>query len=270
MMDVLGPRVRRGVARVVPGSTGGRTPLLPAATRRPPAVWRVRDAFLIFGAGLLFLIVALIVSLGLAQLQDVDAQSTTPRALISTLVSTTFYLFLFWMIRLLIVERYRLDWRALGLRAVNWQWLAAVPLVNALLIFSDVLFLRALVAVFGPSRTWPQQLSQSTLDATQQPALLALMMITGLVLTPMIEELLFRGVLYQALRRRMSPGSAALLSALVFALMHGQLILLIPFTIMGMILALIYERSGSLWPTILVHACNNGIILLFAAGSLPH
>lgn len=269
-MDVLGPRMRRGVARVVPSNAGGRPPLLPAATRRPAAVWKARDAFLILGAGLLFLLSAMVVSLGLAQLQYVDPRSTAPRAVISTLVSASFYLFLFWMIRLLIVRRYRLRWWALGLRAANWQWLAAMPLVNALLIFSDVLFLRALVALFGPSNTWPRQLSQSTLDATQQPALLVLVVITGLILTPVIEEILFRGVLYQALRLRMPVGSAALLSAIVFALLHGQIVLLIPFTIMGVILALIYERSGSLWPTILVHACNNGIILLFAAGTLPH
>ncbi|HWE60936.1 MAG TPA: type II CAAX endopeptidase family protein [Chloroflexota bacterium] len=270
MMDVLGPRMRRGVARVVPDSAGGRAPLLPAATRRPAAVWKVRDAFLVLGAGLAFLIAALIVTLGLAQLQEVNAQSAALQAVISTVVSTTFYLFLFWMIRLLIVQRYRVEWRALGLRMANWQWLAVVPVVNALLIFSDVLFLRGLVALFGPSRTWPRQLSQSTLDATQQPVMLALVVVTGLLLTPVIEELLFRGVLYQALRRRMPVGSAALISALIFAVMHGQLLLLIPFTVMGVILALIYERSGSLWPTILVHACNNGIILLFAAGSLPH
>ena len=269
-MDTLGPRMRHGVSRVVPGSAGGRTPLLPAATRRPAAVWKTRDALLILGAGLLFLLMALIVSLGLAQLQNVDARSMLARALISTTVSTIFYLFLFWMIRLLIVQRYHVSWHTLGIRVANWQWLALVPFVNALLIFSDVIFLRVLVALFGPSRTWPRQFDQSTLDATQQPALLALVVITGLVLTPVIEELLFRGILYQALRRTMSPGSAALVSAFIFAVMHGQLVLLIPFMIMGVILALIYERSGSLIPTILVHACNNGIILLFAAGSLPH
>lgn len=268
-MDVLGPRMRRSVARVVPGSAGGRTPLFPAATRRPAATWKVRDAFLILGGGLAFLVVALIVSLGLAQLQSVNAQSTTPRALISTLVSTSFYLFLLWLIWLLVVSRYHINWRVLGLRVCGWQWLVMVPFINALLIFSDVVFLRVLVAVFGPSSTWPRQLSQSTLDATQQPILLALVIVTGLLLTPVIEEILFRGVLYQALRRTMSPGSASVLSAVVFALMHGQVVLIIPFTIMGVILALIYERSGSLLPTILVHACNNGIILLFAAGSLP-
>ena len=100
-MDTLGPRMRHGVARVVPGNAGGRTPLLPAATRRPAAVWKVRDALLILGAGLCFLLMALVVSLGLAQLQNVDARSMLARALISTTVSTIFYLFLFWMIPLL-------------------------------------------------------------------------------------------------------------------------------------------------------------------------
>lgn len=269
-MDVLGPRMRRGVARVVPGSAGGRTPLLPAATRRPAASWRVIDAFVILGAGLFFLIMALVVSLGLAQLQNVDADGSLTRALISTIVSASFYLFLFWMVSLLVVQRYRVTWHTLGLRTVNWQWIALVPFVNALLIFSDVVFLRVLVAIFGPSSTWPRQLDQSTLDATRQPVLLALVIITGLFLTPVIEEVVFRGVLYQALRRTMSPGSAALVSAFVFALMHGQLVLFIPFMFLGVVLALIYERSGSLIPTILVHACNNGIILLFAASSFAH
>ena len=269
-MDVLGPRMRRSVARVVPGSAGSRPPLLPAATRRPPASWRILDAFLVLGAGLLFLAIALVVSLGLAQLQAVDTRDTLLRTLIGTVVSASFYLFLLWMVHLLILQRYHLSWRALGMRMVNWQWLVAVPFVNALLIFSDVLFLRAMVAVFGPSRTWPRQLNASTIDATQQPALLVLIIVTGLFLTPITEELLFRGVLYQALRRRMPAGGAALLSAIVFAAMHGQIVLFIPFTVMGIILAMIYERSGSIVPTILVHACNNGIILLFAAGSLSY
>jgi membrane protease YdiL (CAAX protease family) len=85
-----------------------------------------------------------------------------------------------------------------------------------------------------------------------------------------VEELLFRGVLYQALRRRMPVGSAILISALIFSAMHLSLVLFIPFTLMGIILAAVYERSGSLIPTILLHACNNGIILLVIAGNTTH
>ena len=261
-MDVLGPRMRRGVVRVAaPGM--GRMPLLPSATRRPPAIWKVRDAFLVLGAGLLFLLVAGVVSLGLAQLQSVDMQTRDARAAIGAGVGAGFYLFLLYMIRSSVVVRYRLRWSALGLRTAGWQWIATVPLALATLIFADVLYLKAMVAVLGPRRTWPAQLNPSTVDAAQMPVLSVLVLITGLLLTPLVEELLFRGVLYQALRRRMPIGTAALVSAMVFALMHGQVVLFIPFTVMGVLLALVYERSGSLIPTILIHGCNNGLILLF-------
>ena len=47
--------------------------------------------------------------------------------------------------------------------------------------------------------------------------------------------------------------------------MHLSLVLFIPFVLMGFMLGLVFEWSGSLIPTILLHACNNGIILLFMA-----
>jgi membrane protease YdiL (CAAX protease family) len=172
------------------------------------------------------------------------------------------------MIRLLIVQRYRCSWRTLGLRSVGWQWLAAVPFVYALLTFAFVVMFRLMVLLLGPATHWPQPLTSTTVDATQQPVLEALVILSGVVLAPLVEELLFRGVLYQALRRSMPVGSAALISAVVFAAMHFNLLLFVPLALMGVVLALVYERSGSLLPTILVHACNNGIILLFSIGSL--
>jgi len=269
-MAVLGPRWRRGLAHPLGAHVGARPPLLPAARRMPTTPWQARDAFLVLGAGLLFLSLALIVTLGFAQLQAIDTHATGPRAVISTLVSIGFLLFSLAMIWLLIMQRYRSTWDALGLRNVSWQWFAAVPLIFAFLIFTDVLVLRTMVSLFGPAATWPAPLTTTTLDAMQQPALEVLTILTGVVLTPIVEELLFRGVLYQALRRKHSVGNAALLSALIFALMHGSIVLFIPLTVMGIVLAFVYERSGSLIPTMLVHACNNAIILLIVAGNYPY
>jgi membrane protease YdiL (CAAX protease family) len=155
------------------------------------------------------------------------------------------------------------------MRAVAWQWLAAVPIVYAILTFAYVLLYRGMVASFGPAAHWPQPLTSATVDATHQPLLEALVIITGMVLTPLVEELLFRGVLYQALRRTMPVSTAAMLSAMIFAFMHLNVVLFIPLLVMGLVLALVYEWSGSIVPTILVHACNNGIILLIIAGSQP-
>jgi CAAX protease family protein len=261
-MAAVGPHVRRAVSL----GSGRRTPVF-VATRHPPAPWKVRDAVLVMGAGFLFLVAALITTLGVFELQGGSLADSDARAVISTLVSAGFYLFLLWMIYVTVVHRYRVTWRSLGIRPVSWQWLAAVPFIFALLTFSYVLMYRAGVAVFGPATHWPKPLTTTTVNAAQLPHLVAVVIVTNVLLTPLVEELLFRGVLYQALRRSMPIGSSVLVSSLVFAAMHMSLVLFIPFMLMGIILAIVYERSESIVPTILLHACNNGIILLIIAGN---
>jgi membrane protease YdiL (CAAX protease family) len=222
---------------------------------------------LVLGGGLLFLVAALVMTLGYFELQSADAGPDSLRATISTLVYAAFCLFVLWTIYVLIVKRYRCSWHTLGMRPVAWQWLAAVPIIYAILTFSYVLLYRGMVAVFGPATHWPAQLTPETLAATQQPALEALVIITGTILTPLVEELLFRGVLYQALRRSLPVSGATVLSAMIFALMHLNVVMFIPLLVMGLILALVYEWSGSIVPTILLHACNNGIMLLILLGT---
>src|SRR5690242_20120844 len=105
-MAVIGPRVRRSMGRVVTGNAGVRQPLLPAATRMPAAPWSVGDVAVLLGSGLGFLLAALIVTLGLAQLQGINAHQADVRGAIGTIVSVCYYLFLLWMIQALIVHRY--------------------------------------------------------------------------------------------------------------------------------------------------------------------
>jgi membrane protease YdiL (CAAX protease family) len=216
---------------------------------------------------LLFLVAALITTLGFFELQSADPGPGSLRAAISTVVYAAFCLFLLWAIYVLIVKRYRCSWRTLGMRPAAWQWLAAVPFVYAILTFAYVLLYRGMVAVFGPAAHWPAQLTPETLAAAQQPTLEVLVIITGTILTPLVEELLFRGVLYQALRRSMPVSSAAVLSAMIFAFMHLNVVMFVPLLVMGLVLALVYEWSESIYPTILLHACNNGIMLLIITGS---
>jgi membrane protease YdiL (CAAX protease family) len=262
-MAMSSSRYRRAVTLAAPG----RPLLPPAATRNPPVPWSVRDGVLVLAGGLLFLVAALFVTLGYFELQSADAGPDSLRAAISACVSAAFFLFLLWAIRVLIVKRYRCSWRTLGMRQVAWQWLAAVPIIYAILTFAYVLLYRGMVGIFGPAAHWPAQLTPETLAATQQPALEALVIITGTVLTPLVEELLFRGVLYQALRRTLPVSTATLISAIIFALMHLNVVMFVPLLVMGVILALVYEWSGSIVPTMLLHACNNGIMLLIILGS---
>jgi len=86
------------------------------------------------------------------------------------------------------------------------------------------------------------------------------------VAAPLSEEIFFRGFMYGGLRRRLAPWSAALVSGLVFGMLHftggGTITVVPPLLVLGVLLALLYERTGSLWLPIILHAVNNGLALI--------
>jgi hypothetical protein len=90
------------------------------------------------------------------------------------------------------------------------------------------------------------------------PVAVATTVFDTVVLTPVFEEIVFRGLVFGTLRRRFGMPAAALLSATVFAAAHGYGVL--GFTAVfwsGLLWAWAYERTGSLWPSIGLHAADN-------------
>lgn len=81
------------------------------------------------------------------------------------------------------------------------------------------------------------------------------------VSAPVIEEIFFRGLLYRALRNRMSILPAALIAGFVFGAVHGMaypLNTLPPRMVFGVIACLLYERTGSLYPSMALHGLIDG------------
>ncbi|MET0614169.1 MAG: type II CAAX endopeptidase family protein [Thermoleophilaceae bacterium] len=82
---------------------------------------------------------------------------------------------------------------------------------------------------------------------------------------PFAEEFFFRGFFYRALRSRWSVLAAAAIDGLLFGVIHydfsgaDALLILPPLGILGFIFCLVYERTGSIYPTIAMHALNNAI-----------
>lgn len=83
--------------------------------------------------------------------------------------------------------------------------------------------------------------------------------VTSVLIAPIIEETLFRGLLFGSLMNKFSAVWAAILSSAVFAIMHGQLNVMIYTFCLGLILCWLYKRSGSIFPGILLHLLNNAI-----------
>ncbi len=149
---------------------------------------------------------------------------------------------------------------ALGFaRVSSWKapylaWMGAVAAGPA---FSGV------VAVFG-LQTWePFRLSgllrDSLLSSWQMVAWYALGVV---VIAPVVEEVVFRGMLYRAVRQRWLTPPALLASGLVFAGAHFEPTTLLPLVFVGMLFAWAYERSGSIWGSIVPHAGLNLLTLI--------
>ena len=80
------------------------------------------------------------------------------------------------------------------------------------------------------------------------------------VAAPLVEEYLFRGLVYRGLRRTTRPAVAVLASAAIFALVH-PLLSMPPVFVMGLFAAVAFERTGRLVAPILVHAVYNAVVL---------
>ena len=82
---------------------------------------------------------------------------------------------------------------------------------------------------------------------------------------PVAEEFFFRGFFYRALRSRYSVIGAALIDGILFGVIHWDfstadgLLIIPPLGALGFTFCLVYERTGSLYPVIALHALNNAI-----------
>jgi membrane protease YdiL (CAAX protease family) len=80
------------------------------------------------------------------------------------------------------------------------------------------------------------------------------------VLAPVVEELIFRGVIFSGFTKNFRPVWAVILSALLFALFHLNPWQLGPTFLLGLLLGFVRLRTGSLLAAIFTHALHNGMI----------
>lgn len=104
-------------------------------------------------------------------------------------------------------------------------------------------------------------LLEMVLNSSDGAALLAFAL-TAVVLAPVFEETLFRGVLLPVLGRYLGPIVGVLVSALVFATAHLSLGELVPLTVLGIGLGVLRWQSGRLSTSVCLHALWNSLTFL--------
>ncbi len=86
-----------------------------------------------------------------------------------------------------------------------------------------------------------------------------LFILVAVVMAPLFEEIVFRGFLFRGFANSWGWKWGALASGAVFALAHLQLDIFVPLAVLGVALAWVYRRTGSLWTCIVMHALFNSI-----------
>lgn len=88
---------------------------------------------------------------------------------------------------------------------------------------------------------------------------LAVLGVQTLITAPLVEEVLFRGLLYVTVKQAGYPRGAMWGVALLFGLSHGHWPTLLPLTLFGLVLAWLYERTNNLLAPVAAHAGFNAV-----------
>lgn len=223
--------------------------------------WTGKDVLFIVLGILAVLLAAL---LGLRIWAQAAGAEIQPSNLLSTTLGLLEGIALIGSVYLLGLRRRSLNWGSVGLRMPSPQWfirslwlgLAAIPLSALAALLVQLLLNRPVENV---------QLEFLAPEGFSWFAALSMLLLGGFV-APFAEELFFRGVLYPWMRDRWGvlPGMVA--SGVIFGAVHGEISVATAAALLGILLAWVYERSGSLWPPVIIHVINNAfkILMLYA------
>ncbi len=237
---------------------------------RPPDLWQGRD--LAVGIALLLLgyVVVIAAVVVLATVGDPDVDSNI--ALGVAVVTLAFEVWL-GAIVLIVATNRSLSMPRLGFRLPSGRsgWWIPVTVLGAY----------AIVALYGIVVVAVQEITGADLerliegnaipDSEGNTALVWVVLGLSVVLAaPFGEELFFRALVFRALAARWGLAAGIIVSGALFALVHFEVSVVLPFWAIGAWFAWAYHRSGSLWTTIAAHAIFNGIsFAVTVAGMSP-
>ena len=162
-----------------------------------------------------------------------------------------------------------------GLRWPSWK---TIFWIMPAFVFAMMIVGAILVACGW--QTWVQdslgakpQEAVTLVRETSDVGLLVAMAVSAIIIAPIAEELIFRGYLYPVVKRFTDRWFASIFSGALFGVIHFNVMALPMLALMGIILAVIYEKSGSLWVPIGCHAAFNatsvGLMLISRAYEFP-
>ncbi len=251
-------------------------------TPTPSSPWSLRDPILVYLAALVASAVALFLAhfaglVDLVALANGEESDQAPRIIMVAAVGQ--YLTMYLGLRLMSSRKgtgnFQNDYH-LHVDSTDWPFL----LYGAGLLIVSSLALAGVFALLGVDAP-TQEVIEAAAESDNLGETVVIALVVGIV-APILEEMLFRGVLLDVLKARFAVSPAIWITGVVFGLVHltdPATLLLVPALVgLGVVLGYVRERAGgSLSRPILMHMGFNGVtavtlvlsLLLFDDGNVP-
>lgn len=200
-------------------------------------------------------------NLGAMGITQLAFHKSTPNRLVEFIIST----FSFQIVALLLIHFFlrfhAVTWTEFfGFHKIRWQSIAAA--VAASVIFLPLgLALKGLSAMFL-TRVGLNPVEQTSMQALELSVSLGQKVVFGvaaLLTAPIVEESLFRGILYPAVKQQGSPRLALFGSSVMFAAIHTNLVTFLPLFLLALVFIFLLELTDTLLVPMFAHSCFNGI-----------
>jgi membrane protease YdiL (CAAX protease family) len=158
------------------------------------------------------------------------------------------------------------SWALLGFRRVGPRWVV----IGAMTALAGTAVAWAISLTIDQWLPVPPHPVEAVLERASTPADIARVLIAATIPVAIGEEVFFRGFAYRLLRARLGVVLALAGSSILFALAHGlELGEWLPIVPLGVVFAVLAERSGSLIPSMIGHAAVNAVAILTGLASRP-
>lgn len=157
--------------------------------------------------------------------------------------------------------------RRLPAAALGWGRLPPFATLGGALFGAGAFYLVAVALHAWIEHVWPTppalRESMKRLVIPAEGARPLIVDLLALALVPAVaEELMFRGVLWGALRPRLGAVGTIVVTAIAFGLYHGSIYRFAPAALGGVLLGVARALSGSLWPALAFHLANNAAVIV--------
>ncbi|MFZ5944325.1 MAG: CPBP family intramembrane glutamic endopeptidase [Bacillota bacterium] len=178
--------------------------------------------------------------------------------LVSSFIQTALFLL---FIGYYVFFKYKISFKYLGLVKTRFGHWLKIGFINGIILFFAVVIMGIIINWVSPIEVKPQPIAEIIMSA-QTNWEMVIPFIVASIFAPISEELFFRGFLYPSLRSKIGILRGMVVTSLIFGGLHFDLVRMIPLAFGGIWLNWLYEKSGSIYTSIVAHSVWNGIMTM--------